>query len=554
MKKLIWLFLIFGLALFLRLIWLETLPGTFFVDEVLSGYLGRYLWVNGVDLYGNPRPLLYFNKFGDYYIILPMWLDGLSTFVFGVTRFATRFPTALIGALAVFPLFGIARRVFGKPMVGYLSALLLAIMPWHIVLSRATTESVIELTLILCSVWLLLKSNETKKPWGWLVGAVFASVLSYFVYHTARITMPLLWLGFTIIYYWQFKPFKKLTLALFGITLSFFLLTFAISRTDWGAGRFSQTSIFGEQSGVAPRMEELTANLGQNHILMARIFNNKIVGFGREFVNQYIVYFSPTYLFTPISWARTRYAVPELGLLYLAVIPMLAIYIFPTTRRWAINRKALLLVLWWLLVAPLPAALTVIESPNIRRSVALLAPLLILAAGGWFASFSTNWKVPIVKKVNLGLFISALLFMEAVYFGYAYTKHSDLVNALHRNDVLPEITDHIIKNYDDYDAFYVTDATDYPLYYVFRQQDFSLDLSRQFQFGLAIEKMGKVHPIREKCAGEVPNFDTIPENSLFYQPAWCQFEAKQFVYMGEIHGVNTSNKFSILKKNTTIIP
>lgn len=64
-----WLLLIFGLALFIRLIWLETLPATFFVDEVLSGYMGRFMLINHMDLFGNPDPWLYFNKFGDYYIL-----------------------------------------------------------------------------------------------------------------------------------------------------------------------------------------------------------------------------------------------------------------------------------------------------------------------------------------------------------------------------------------------------------------------------------------------------------------------------------------------------
>ena len=60
------LLLIFAIALVLRLYRLGTLPITFHEDELLSGYLGRYILQNGFDLYGNKWPLLYFNKFGDY--------------------------------------------------------------------------------------------------------------------------------------------------------------------------------------------------------------------------------------------------------------------------------------------------------------------------------------------------------------------------------------------------------------------------------------------------------------------------------------------------------
>lgn len=546
MRKLFWLFLIFGIALLLRLLWLGTLPATFFVDEVLSGYLGRYLWANGTDLYGNPYPLLYFNKFGDYYIILPMWLDGLSTFIFGVTRFATRFPTAVIGALAVFPLFGIARRTFGKPVVGYLAALLLAITPWHVVLSRATTESVIELTLLLTMVWMLLKSNEGKRTWQWLVGAVSISLLSYLVYHTARVVVPLLWLGYASIFIPKSLPLKRLSLITVVCTIGFFLLTFGIGKTDWGTGRFSQTSIFGQQSPAMPRMAEQTANLGPNNVLLARIFNNKIVGFGREFINQYAEYFSTTYLFTDHGWAFTRYAVPQVGLLYLAVVGMLAAYVVPTSqKKWSINQKLLVFIFWWLLIAPLPASLTVVESPNIRRSLPLLVPLLVLAAGGWYASWFAVWKK--LPKISLGHLIAVLLLGEAIYFGYAYVKQSDLVNALWRTDVLPQVTDYIIANYDSADAFYVTNSIDYPLYYLFARQDFSPEWSQKFGYGLRIDAMDKVRPVTQRCVEEIPQLAAHPARSIYFEPDWCGEDNRLLQVVGEIHGVNSGNKYRILK-------
>ncbi len=46
------------------------------------------------------------------------------------------------------------------------------------------------------------------------------------------------------------------------LLLIFFSLTFYISQTPWGKGRFDQTSIFSEQSGVSIRMSEMTYNLG----------------------------------------------------------------------------------------------------------------------------------------------------------------------------------------------------------------------------------------------------------------------------------------------------
>src|SRR3990167_10980877 len=140
MKK--WLFGIFLLALVLRIINLGDLPHGFFEEEVTNAYVGRFIFQNGKDLYGNIFPLLYFDKFHDYPPVLPMYISGLGTFLFGNSEFAARFPTALIGALTVFPVFGIATLL---SLSGLFAAFLLAILPWHIVLSRTGAEGVIGL-------------------------------------------------------------------------------------------------------------------------------------------------------------------------------------------------------------------------------------------------------------------------------------------------------------------------------------------------------------------------------------------------------------------------
>lgn len=48
---------IFCLSFALRLYRLDSLPYNPTEDEILSGYVGRYILTNGVDLYGNSWPL-----------------------------------------------------------------------------------------------------------------------------------------------------------------------------------------------------------------------------------------------------------------------------------------------------------------------------------------------------------------------------------------------------------------------------------------------------------------------------------------------------------------
>ena len=98
------LLLIFFLALFLRLIFLGSVPAGFHNDEVDVGYVGKFIVLNGKDPAGNILPLA-FNKFGDFRPTGLFYLAGISQLIFGSNEFAVRLPTALFGALTVFPLF-----------------------------------------------------------------------------------------------------------------------------------------------------------------------------------------------------------------------------------------------------------------------------------------------------------------------------------------------------------------------------------------------------------------------------------------------------------------
>ena len=139
-KYAIWL--IFFLAFFLRVYRLDVLPFGFYEEEVTNAYVGRFILENGKDLYGNRWPILYFDKFGDFPPVLPLYLSGLSTYLFGFTEFAARFPTALVGALTVFPLFALAQFFLKEKRASLLAALFLAIAPWHVVLSRTSAEGI----------------------------------------------------------------------------------------------------------------------------------------------------------------------------------------------------------------------------------------------------------------------------------------------------------------------------------------------------------------------------------------------------------------------------
>ena len=80
----------------------------------------------------------------------------------------------------MFPVFGLATFFGGA---GLFASFLLAILPWHIVLSRTGAEGVIGLyTFVLALLWVFQK----KIRW-----AVVAFFLTYFFYTSFRILVPL---------------------------------------------------------------------------------------------------------------------------------------------------------------------------------------------------------------------------------------------------------------------------------------------------------------------------------------------------------------------------
>jgi len=532
------LILIFLLAFFLRVYQLGNLPRTFHEDEVLSGYVGSYLIRNGFDLYGNRWPLWYFNKFGDYYIIGPIYLSGLSTLVFGVNEFATRFPHAFFGALAVFPIFTLSMLIFKNTTISLFSSLFLAVTPWHIVLSRSTTEGIIGATFFLWGLTYLLKSKEDFS-YKYLFSAFLFFLFGYWIYHPYRLYPPLAMTGFLIIFLKEIKKNKRFFALSFSLTLFFLIFSLSISRTFWGKGRFEQTSIFSPISGVTIKLNELIANEGQNNILITRIFHNKITGYTKEFINQYLSYFSFNYLFVD-GWKKSRYFVPEQGLLYLIFLPLIFIALI-NLQKPKIEKKMLLFLFFILLISVFPAAFTVVESPNPHRSLFLVIPLTILISFGFYQSFKIK-----IGKINFGWGLIIILIFEIIFFLHQYTKHSDYFSSLVRNDGQKEIADYVIKNESKFDQIFLPAEAAMSWYYLFYKKDFNPLFSKKFKLDARIEKTGKISYIENSCPTTIINpKNYLNKKILIIDRPSCQSADKQYHFLKYLYGTNILLKYKV---------
>ena len=534
------LIVIFLLALFLRLYKLGSLPFGFHEDEVLTGYVGRFILITGRDLYNNSWPLLYFNKFGDYYIILPMYIKGLSTFLFGVNEFAVRFPSALLGALAVLPVYGLAGIIFHNKTVARLSAVVIAISPWHIVLSRASSEGVMGATIFMSAVYLLLLATERRRI-NLLVVSFLMFAFCYFIYHPFRLLAPMVFLPLPFLY----GPVRKNT-RYFTAAFIFFLIlvvvTGYISTTVWGSGRFAQTSIFSPLSGVSIKIQEQIYDEGTGHIILAKIFHNKVIGYGREFIAQYLSYFSPKFLF--IEGGRSlAYRVPEQGVFYIVFILLaIAAFLPVSIKNVRLDRKNLPYFIYLLVILPIPAALTVLDAPNVHRSVTLSLAMSLFFGYGAYKLMHIKWRF-----VNASIIFGFLLLIEGIYAWHQYSHHADFFNAIYRNDAQKQVVNYITRSIPSSTPILMPVQNTMPLYYLFYTNDFDKSYATRFGLDARIDKIHNITFMDTDCPTK--KFDKIepPKDTVFVDSHNCDYDPKRFDLMATVVGRNSLLAFKILK-------
>ena len=209
-------FLVFALGCFLRFYHLTTLPDGLNQDEASIGYEAFSLAFYGVDRYGNPFPVYPITWGSGGGSPLLIYLTALSFKLFGVSVFVLRGTVAFFGCLTL-PLFyllvkeaksslsGLQSSPTGLPSsptglqssptglqsspVGLLGMLLLAIAPWHILLTRWTLDyGLIPFTFGL-AILVLMKAAR-KKSTGLYVLASALAALNMYSYGSANIVIP----------------------------------------------------------------------------------------------------------------------------------------------------------------------------------------------------------------------------------------------------------------------------------------------------------------------------------------------------------------------------
>lgn len=457
--------IIFILAVFLRFHNLSSFPVGFHVDEASKGYTAYSLLKTGKDDNGNRFPL-YIDIFGDnspsgYHVI-----TIIPVALFGLTEFAVRFPGALFGSFSILAIFFLSYSIFEDRKISILSALLLAISPWHINLSRASSEGIIALFFVMLGFALILWSLKAQIVKHLILGSSLLSV-SFFFYQTPRVFVPFIFLAFIFFFFliWKIKVksyYKKVFILSFALMLLLDLvLIFVVSG---GTGRFSQVNIFNHPETKLVIEEQIREDgVSGVDIFITRLYHNKGINFFLTYLSNYFEYFSPNFLF--IKGLPDWYSVPNMGVMYLLEMP----FILLGVGLLAFHKKRIYKIpLIWIFLAPTIAAVTV-DPHNLQRALAMYPALEIIAAYG-LIYFLTN----VVRQKRLAIVsVVALLFIFNIfYFLHQYFVQTKVHRTWYRNNGFSQMMELVNKDYGNYDRVIATrSGGGYPLFLFYSQYD-----------------------------------------------------------------------------------
>ena len=412
------LILIVFLGFILRTYRLSEIPVGFHIDEAQVGYnaysilktgrdeTGRFL-SSHLKIWNFERPL------GITYLSIP------AIWIFGLSEFATRFDTAILGSLTIVLVFLLTQKVFQYKGFSLLATLLFAISPWHIILSRATSDAVVSLFFFVLGTlfaWQALK----KDSFLFLIFSYLGFVASFFSYFSTRITIPFLLIFFLLLATKERKRTAIGFLLLFIVYLAFPFFVFWRASTS----RFNQVSLFQEQ-GTKLLLEEQIREDGSNYpIILTRLFHNKVLNFTLKISQNIAAYFSYDFLVLK-GGLPIRYLVPNMGVLYFGEFPFFLwgiIYLFSRPAKKIIIIKNQYFILLWIFLGTLSASITLEDTPNLQRA------LFILPGFQWLVSLGILdcWERLSTLRLK-SAFITLVIILASwnlSYFLHQYSVHT----------------------------------------------------------------------------------------------------------------------------------
>lgn len=333
------------MALALRIIWLDTIPGNITADEADNLATIFRIQVSGepgfFELDWKPQPAM------------SMYLFAGVMSIFGDDIFGLRMASVILSTLALLPFYALARRAV-RPASAIGGTILLATGLWYLNFSRSGWENVHVAFYALMAAWMLTLALERKQLRWFALAGVFAS-LGLYGYFAGRLIIVALLAYAPLALWWSSEKRWKVLLG-FGVMVAtaalLFLPQMSTIRED--------SELFNRRTDAVNVFERPDGYMGET----------TTTGILRLQVERTVKGF---FLLDGEMFANGRYGPEEEPLLDPATTVLLLSGMVIGAWRW---RKT---ALWWLLlVIPLVATqIPTTASPNGARAL-MVAPFMYL--------------------------------------------------------------------------------------------------------------------------------------------------------------------------------
>lgn len=412
MKKLS-IVIVLVISLFLRVYNLGKLPVSLFGDEVDVGYHAWSLATTFRDYYGHFLPT-YIQSLSEWRAPLEMYVVAPFVGILGPSTFSARLPMAILGTFSIYLVYLVVNLLFPNKNVGLVTAVIMALTPWHLHYSRNVTEQAPLFVLELLGIYFYLKGKS--KP-ALYTGSLLFFILTFYTYSVANLATP----SIILILFYCFPPDrnqlldKKIISWLFTVSLLVLPIAYHILFGQ-AAGRFRLISIANDRQIV----DQIISDRNRpwlTHRNIERIFNNRPVVIGREFLRNYMTALSPQFLFISGD-PNYRQSVDYFGVFLVVLAPFLLCGLYCLVRERA-NPSHLFPILFLLLI-PIGSSLTQNGGNHASRLFLMNFPLSVIVAIGLIRATS------LVRQRYRSLFvlvIASAIIVNFLGYWYRYSNH-----------------------------------------------------------------------------------------------------------------------------------
>lgn len=405
MKTKLFVIFIFLLAIFLRVYKLDTVPIELFGDELDAGYQAYSILESGKDIKGYRFPV-YFHSLAESKAPVYLYSVVPFVFIFGLNTWGVRLPGVIFGLAGIAILYLLTKRLFSDKAAIF-SLIVITILPWHLQYSRASLEETLLMALLVAGIYFFYLS--LSKVNFLYLSVLFFSLVVY-TYPTGVLLAPLFFASLIYIFKKKILKIEKKVIVFCLLLVFLFSAPFLYGFFASGQSqeRFSSISIFSDTKSIEAIINKRIPGFREE-----RVFHNKLTQYGKVFFSNYLISFSPQYLFIngdPLPRHNSGQ-----GELLWVFAPFLALGVFEIIKN--IKDKNYQFLFVWLLLSPVPSALTSDGANHAGRLFVMVAPLVICIALGLCKLFDgQSLRSRVLKLLTLSFVMTNFVFYLHQYY------------------------------------------------------------------------------------------------------------------------------------------